>query len=130
MAPYFEYVRWTACLGAGLAAWRYTLRWLPQTVVLLAAAFTRNDQRHKQYMKVLWIVRPYTAAGQWPRPAHWQRSRQARSRQVREGPGPGTQWRAAALDPECGTRGSCACQAGVPEQVHPCMVHSRQLDHD
>lgn len=58
MVSYLEHVRWVVYLGAGLGAWRYALCRLPLTVVLLAAAFTCDDHRHRQYMDVLRIARP------------------------------------------------------------------------
>ena len=53
MAPYWEYVRWMMYVGATVGAWRY----LPLTVVRLVAAFTHDQQRHKQCMEVLRIAR-------------------------------------------------------------------------
>jgi hypothetical protein len=51
MTPYWEFLRWVVYVGAGIGAWRY----LPLTVVRLVAAFTRDEQRHRRCMEVLWI---------------------------------------------------------------------------
>jgi hypothetical protein len=52
-APYWEYLRWAGYAVACIGAWRY----LPLCVVRLAAAFTRDQQRHRQCMEVLRLAR-------------------------------------------------------------------------
>jgi hypothetical protein len=44
-------LQWVAYMAAGIVTWRY----LPLTVVRLVAAFTRDEQCHRQCMEVLWI---------------------------------------------------------------------------
>jgi hypothetical protein len=52
--PYWEYLRWVMYVGVVVGTWRY----LPLTVVRLVAAFTHDEQRHKQCMEVLRLARP------------------------------------------------------------------------
>jgi hypothetical protein len=53
MAPYWEYVRWAACVATGLGAWQV----IPLTIVRLVAAFTHDKERHKQCLEVLRLAR-------------------------------------------------------------------------
>jgi hypothetical protein len=53
VAPQWQYLQWMAYVGAGFGVWRY----LPLTVVRLVAAFTHDDQRHRQCMEVLRLAR-------------------------------------------------------------------------
>src|SRR5436305_226443 len=51
MMPHWESLSWMVYVGVAIGAWRY----LPLTVVRLVAAFTRNRQRHRQCIEVLWL---------------------------------------------------------------------------
>jgi hypothetical protein len=46
---YLEYFQWVAYAVAAFSAWQF----IPLSVIRLVAAFTTNEQRHKQCMEVL-----------------------------------------------------------------------------
>jgi hypothetical protein len=51
--PYLDYLQWAGYAVAGVGIWRF----LPLAVIRLVAAFTHNEQRHKQCMEVLRLTR-------------------------------------------------------------------------
>jgi hypothetical protein len=53
MAAYWTHLHWAVYVLAVLGAWRY----VPLTVIRLVAAFTHNEQRHRQCMEVLYASR-------------------------------------------------------------------------
>ena len=58
MAPYWHYLHWVVYLSAGIGVWRY----LTLPIVRLVAAFTHNEQRHRQCMEVLRLARKDASA--------------------------------------------------------------------
>jgi hypothetical protein len=53
MAPHWQYLHWVVYVSAVVGAWRY----VPLAIVRSVAAFTRDDQRHRQCMEVLRLAR-------------------------------------------------------------------------
>jgi hypothetical protein len=50
---HWEYLRWVVYAGGAMGVWRY----LPLTVIRLAAAFTKDECRHRRCMEVLRLAR-------------------------------------------------------------------------
>jgi hypothetical protein len=59
-APYWEYLPWVA---AGIGACRYLTLKAPIAVIRLTAAFTHDEERHRQCMDVLELDRRDAPSG-------------------------------------------------------------------